>query len=169
MDRFSNGWEHSYILTTWVLIFKKSGFQMFPEFEWSNFRSPLYTDPDCIYFLVSDYWPKRTKSSTNWPSLFHRTIFFSKIGIDSRRCKWRHRWRHCRFRLNFCRVIVARLISDTIPISVCRNNGSQSCRTVITLIHFKNFCRSIYRWYLGPYQLLWTLTSGENRVKLFTP
>ena len=30
---------------TWTIrnpIFKKSGLQMFPDFEWSDFRSPLY-------------------------------------------------------------------------------------------------------------------------------
>ena len=32
----SLGWDH------WNLTFKKSGFRMFPDFEWSDFRSPLY-------------------------------------------------------------------------------------------------------------------------------
>ena len=30
-------------LTIWNPTFKKSGFQMFPNFEWSGFRSPLYS------------------------------------------------------------------------------------------------------------------------------
>ena len=29
-------------LTIWNPTFKKSGFQMFPNFKWSDFRSPLY-------------------------------------------------------------------------------------------------------------------------------
>ena len=28
--------------TIWNQTFKKSGFQMFPDFKWSDFRSPLY-------------------------------------------------------------------------------------------------------------------------------
>ena len=42
---FSNGWDHSYAIVSWqlnVLTFKKSGFQMFSDFEWSDFKSSLY-------------------------------------------------------------------------------------------------------------------------------
>ena len=45
---FSNVCNHSYIAlpfknqTASNPIFKKSGFQMFQVFEWSDFRSPLY-------------------------------------------------------------------------------------------------------------------------------
>ena len=42
----SNGWDysfsHSLSPTIWNSTFKKCRFQMFPEFEWSDFRSPLY-------------------------------------------------------------------------------------------------------------------------------
>ena len=31
------------------LIFKKSGFQMFLSFEWSDFRSPMYIESECFF------------------------------------------------------------------------------------------------------------------------
>ena len=34
--------------TIWNPTFKKSGFQMFPDFKWSDFRSPLYLLPNTL-------------------------------------------------------------------------------------------------------------------------
>ena len=50
MVKFLKGWDHSYSKnltqpfekwTIWNPIFKKFGFQMFPDFEWLDFKSPL--------------------------------------------------------------------------------------------------------------------------------
>ena len=40
--------------TIWNPTFKKSGFQMFPDFKWSDFRSPLYLKP-CLRYCHAKY------------------------------------------------------------------------------------------------------------------
>ena len=41
MVRFLNGWDHTYSPILCKLAHLKSSLQMFPDFEWSDFRSPL--------------------------------------------------------------------------------------------------------------------------------
>ena len=63
--------------TIWNLTSKKSGFQMFPDFEWSDFRSPLH----CLLFkgpLVSLFLNPTLPFVTNNPKFHYSLIHFIK-------------------------------------------------------------------------------------------
>ena len=89
-----NGWDHSYrsfeTQTVWNPIFKKPGFQMFLDFEWSDFRSPTvplnwntgqirYKHPNCTswydFFYVTMFRRDRWK-------LFHQSLSNSERHPD---------------------------------------------------------------------------------------
>ena len=47
----------------WNPTFKKSGFQMFPDFRWSDFRSPLYLNSNTQWSCFWDITIKWTKNT----------------------------------------------------------------------------------------------------------
>ena len=64
--------------TIWNLSFKNSGFCMFPDFEWSDFRCPLYCkELSRVYCTTTNYYKT---------ILFSKCLVNDKITIYS--CSW---------------------------------------------------------------------------------